>query len=198
DTPEYEPKAENSCAKLAERSGVGPLELVYDWLMANEGEGLVYFPSFNFAYQHLGHLHTLLTHERIMLSLADGGAHVGFICDVSMPTYLLTHWARDRQGEQLPLAFCVKKQSLDTARVYGLHDRGSIEVGKKADLNLIDFAKLKLGLPKMVYDLPAGGKRLTQSAEGYLATYVNGQAIMRGGEATGVMAGKLLRGPRAL
>jgi N-acyl-D-amino-acid deacylase len=195
---DYEPEPSQSAAVYAQTHSQPVLDVLYDWLSAEQGEGLIYFPSFNYANHHLDHLHTLLQHPKTMLSLADGGAHCGFICDVSMPSYVLTHWSRDRsRGPRLPLAQLVKKQTLDTAQVYGLHDRGQLTVGKKADINLIDYAALSLHKPQFVYDLPAGGRRLTQGANGYLATYVAGRCTMQAGQPTGEMAGQLIRGPKA-
>jgi N-acyl-D-aspartate/D-glutamate deacylase len=131
--------------------------------------------------------------------VADAGAHVGVICDASSPTSLLTHWGRDRtRGEKLPLEFLVRKQTHDTARTYGLLDRGVIAPGYKADINLIDFEALRLQRPHIVYDLPAGGRRIIQKADGYRHTFVSGVEVMRGGEATGELPGQLLRGARAV
>jgi len=175
--------------------------VAYDAMLANhgkhDGKGLLYFPVFNYSYGDLSQLHTQLQHPRTMMSLADGGAHVGYVCDVSMPTFMLTHWARDRaRGPKLPLEMLVKKQTRDTAQVYGLHDRGLLAPGMKADVNIIDFDRLQLDLPHFVFDLPAGGRRLTQSAQGYIATLVAGEAIMENGAPTGAMPGALVRGPQ--
>lgn len=195
--PDYEPPPEASVAAIAAREGRAPLEVVYDMLMAQDGEAVVYFPSFNYAYGHLDQLHAQFQHPRTMMSLADGGAHCGYICDASMPTFMLTHWVRGRtRGATIPLELAVKRQTADTAAVYGLHDRGRIAPGLKADLNLIDFDRLRLQPPVVAFDLPAGGRRLVQQAEGYLATFVAGQAIMEQGEPTGAMPGRLLRGPQ--
>ena len=197
--PDYEPAREHSVAAIAEREGRNPLEVVYDMLMAQDGKGIVYFPSFNYAYNDLSQLHTELQHPRTMMSLADGGAHCGYICDVSMPTFMLTHWARDRQrGPTLPLELMVQRQTRDTARIYGLHDRGLLQPGYLADINIIDFDRLQLPPPEVVFDLPAGGRRLVQTAHGYIATLKAGEVIMQGGERTGALPGKLLRGPQAL
>jgi N-acyl-D-aspartate/D-glutamate deacylase len=195
--PDYEPPPEASVAAIAARENRAPLEVVYDMLMAQDGEAIVYFPSFNYAYGHLDQLHTQFQHPRTMMSLADGGAHCGYICDVSMPTFMLTHWVRGRtRGATLPLELVVRRQTADTAAVYGLHDRGRIAPGMKADINLIDFDRLRLHPPKVAFDLPAGGRRLLQRADGYIATLVSGQAIMENGEPTGAMPGRLLRGPQ--
>jgi N-acyl-D-aspartate/D-glutamate deacylase len=137
----------------------------------------------------------MLTHPLTLIGLSDGGAHCGLICDASMPTYLLTHWARDRsRGAGIPLEQVVKLQTSDTARVYGLRDRGLIAPGMKADINLIDFEGLALHAPEMVFDLPAGGRRLVQRADGYRATLCSGEVIFENGEPTGALPGKLVRG----
>ncbi len=197
----YEPRLADSVVVTGQKTGRNPLEVAYDAMLSNggrdDGKGLLYFPVFNYSYGDLSQLHTQLQHPRTMMSLADGGAHVGYICDASMPTFMLTHWARDRsRGPTLPLELMVKKQTLDTAAVYGLHDRGLLKPGLKADINIIDFDRLKLDMPHFVFDLPAGGRRLTQGAEGYVATLVSGQAIMENGKPTGAMPGKLVRGPQ--
>jgi N-acyl-D-amino-acid deacylase len=197
--PDYEPPAEQSIAAIAGREGRVPLEVAYDMLMADEGKGIVYFPSFNYAYNDLSQLHTQLQHPRTMMSLADGGAHCGYICDVSMPTYMLTHWARDRRrGPTLPLELMVQRQTRDTAAIYGLRDRGLLAPGYLADINIIDFDRLRLPPPYVAFDLPAGGRRLVQTAEGYRATLKRGETIMENGERTGALPGRLLRGPQAL
>lgn len=195
--PDYEPAQEMSIAAIAQREGRSPLEVAYDMLMAQDGKGIVYFPSFNYAYNDLSQLHTQLQHPRTMMSLADGGAHCGYICDVSMPTYMLTHWARDRRrGPTLPLELMVQRQTRDTAAIYGLHDRGLLQSGYLADLNIIDFDRLRIPPPYVAFDLPAGGRRLVQTAEGYRATFKAGEAIMENGERTGALPGRLLRGPQ--
>jgi N-acyl-D-amino-acid deacylase len=195
--PDYEPPQERSVAAIAQRDGRTPLEVVYDMLMDLDGKGIVYFPSFNYAYNDLSQLHAELQHPRTMMSLADGGAHCGYICDVSMPTYMLTHWARDRRrGPTLPLELMVQRQTRDTARIYGLEDRGLLQPGYLADINIIDFDRLRIPPPYVAFDLPAGGRRLVQTAEGYRATLKAGQTIMENGERTGALPGKLMRGPQ--
>ncbi|WP_431513661.1 N-acyl-D-amino-acid deacylase family protein [Variovorax sp. DAIF25] len=195
--PDYEPPQECSVAAIAQRDGRTPLEVVYDMLMDLDGRGIVYFPSFNYAYNDLSQLHAELQHPRTMMSLADGGAHCGYICDVSMPTYMLTHWARDRRrGPTLPLELMVQRQTRDTARIYGLEDRGLLQPGYLADINIIDFDRLRIPPPYVAFDLPAGGRRLVQTAEGYRATLKAGQTIMENGERTGALPGKLMRGPQ--
>jgi N-acyl-D-amino-acid deacylase len=198
-SPEYEPEQQNSIASISGREAKSPLDVAYDILMSEEGKGIIYFPSFNYAYNDLSQLHTQLQHPKTMMSLADGGAHCGYICDVSMPTYMLTHWARDRKrGPTLPLELMVKRQTQDTAQIYGMKDRGVLQPGYLADINIIDFDKLSLPSPFVAFDLPAGGRRLVQTANGYLATIKSGQVIMENGEKTGALPGKLVRGPQSL
>jgi N-acyl-D-aspartate/D-glutamate deacylase len=197
EVPDYEPAPETSVAAMAKATGRSELDVVYDILMQQDGQAMVYFPSFNYAHQNLDHIHKLMQHPNTMLSLADGGAHCHYICDVSMPTYMLTHWARDRtRGERLSLEHVVRRQSQDTARVYGLNDRGVLAPGMRADINVIDFDGLQLRSPYMAFDLPTGGKRLKQEADGYIATLVAGESIMENGTETGAMPGKLIRGPQ--
>ncbi|KAA0892598.1 amidohydrolase family protein [Pusillimonas sp. ANT_WB101] len=192
---EYEPAPEHSVAAVARHTGREPLHIIYDWMMEKEGTAILYFPSFNYSNENLDHLHDLLQHEGTVNSLSDGGAHCGYICDVSMPTFMLTHWTRDRtRGAHLPLEWIVKRQTSDTARIYGLTDRGILKPGFKADINIIDMEKLQVHVPEMVFDLPAGGRRLVQRADGYVATLVAGEPIFLNGEATGALPGKLLRG----
>jgi N-acyl-D-amino-acid deacylase len=194
--PEYEPAPEHSIAAMAKRENRSPLDIAYDMLLSDEGKGIIYFPSFNYAYNDFSQLHAQLQHPRTMMSLADGGAHCGYICDVSMPTYMLTHWARDRsRGPTLPLELMVKRQTQDTAQIYAMKDRGVLKPGFLADINIIDFDKLRLPAPYVAFDLPAGGRRLVQTADGYLATIKTGEVIMQNGERTGAFPGKLVRGP---
>ncbi len=193
--PDYEPAPHEHAAAIAQARGISPFEVLYEWLMAENGEGIVYFPIFNYSYHDFSHLHQLLQHPSTMISLGDGGAHVGYISDAALPTFMLTHWTRDRsRGPTLALEDIVRRQTSHTASVYGLHDRGLLQVGKKADVNIIDYERLACEAPYMAYDLPAGGKRLLQKARGYLATLVSGQPIYEGGEPTGALPGALIRG----
>ncbi len=193
--PNYEPAPDEHAAAVARARGVSPFEVVYEWLMADGGAGLIYFPIFNYSYHDFSHLHQLLQHPQTMISLGDGGAHVGYITDAGLPTFMLTHWTRDRsRGPRLALEDIVRRQTSHTASVFGLNDRGLLRAGFKADINLIDYARLSCDAPYMAYDLPAGGKRLLQKARGYLATLVAGQTIYENGEATGALPGRLLRG----
>jgi N-acyl-D-amino-acid deacylase len=197
DPPDYEPGPERSLAGLAAAQGTTPLEVAYDVMAANGGHGLLYIPILNYATGDLDHVREMLLHPRGALGLSDGGAHTGTICDASMPTFMLTHWTRDRsRGETLPLPYIVKKQTHDTARLYGLTDRGTVEAGALGDLNLIDYDALSLGSPFVQRDLPAGGRRLLQRADGYVATIKKGTVTFQGGESTGEYPGRLVRGSR--
>jgi N-acyl-D-aspartate/D-glutamate deacylase len=138
----------------------------------------------------------MIAHSDCVMGLGDGGAHVGIISDASYPTYLLTHWGRDRALGKFDIGFLVKRQTADTAAAVGLHDRGIIAPGMKADINVIDFDRLRIERPVMAFDLPAGGKRLLQGAAGYVATIVSGEIVRRDGETTGALPGKLVRGPQ--
>jgi N-acyl-D-aspartate/D-glutamate deacylase len=196
--PDYEPLPGESVAAMAQRSGRAPLEIVYDLMLENEGQAILYYPSFNYSYENLDHLHQLMQQPYTVNSLSDGGAHCGYICDVSMPTFMLSHWTRDRRrGPLLELEHVVKRQTRDTASVYGLLDRGLLQPGYKADVNIIDPDAVRVHCPEMVFDLPGGGRRLIQRADGYVATLVNGLPIFEGGAATGELPGKLLRGARS-
>jgi N-acyl-D-amino-acid deacylase len=193
----YEPEADRSVAAVAKASGLSVEEVAYDALMEREGRGVLYFPIFNYADGSLAPQHTLLTHPRTRLGLSDGGAHCGAVCDGGMATFMLTHWARDRsRGPKIPLERIVAMQTSETAAFYGLGDRGLIAPGMKADINLIDYEGLSLRMPKMVYDLPAGGRRLIQKADGYVATICSGRVISEHGTPTGELPGVLLRGTR--
>ncbi len=166
-------------------------------MLENAGEGLLYVPILNYSDGDLDPVREMLLHPRAAAGLADGGAHCGVICDASQPTFMLTHWTRDRvRGEGLPLEWVVKKQTHDTARLFGLGDRGTIEPGAVADLNLIDHGRLQLGDPAVVADLPAGGTRLLQGATGYVETIKSGETTFAEGADTGARPGRLLRGAR--
>lgn len=193
----YEPTAEETIAARAAAAGVSPAEYAYDLLMQNEGTGFIYFPILNYADGNLNFLEELQMSDDCVNSLSDGGAHCGTICDAASPTFMLQHWVRDRAGKRITLEHAVKRQARDTALLYGLSDRGLIAPGFLADLNVIDLEKIKLGKPWLAFDLPAGGKRLLQKAEGYEATIKSGQITFRNGEYLGVHPGKLIRGPQA-
>ncbi len=196
--PDYEPNPQENAAAIAERSGKKPLEVVYDWMMDNDGLGIVYFPIFNYSNGDLDHMREMLTHPHTRLGLGDGGAHCGVICDVSIPTYMLAYWSRDRRrGDTIPLEQMVAKQTRHTAEIYGLLDRGLIAPGYRADLNVIDYDRLSIDAPKMVWDLPAGGKRLIQRARGYEATICAGEVVLENDELTEARPGRLVRGQKA-
>jgi N-acyl-D-aspartate/D-glutamate deacylase len=195
DPPNYEPAPEDSIGARAKRTGENPDEIVFDVLTANGGKGFLFFPLHNYFEFNLDNTLTMMRNPNTLFGLSDGGAHVGAICDVSVPTYMLTHWCRDRtRGEKLDLPFVVKSQTRDTAEAMGLLDRGLIAPGYKADVNVIDFENLQLRPPHMVYDLPSGARRLMQEADGYVATIASGVVIYRDGQHTGALPGKLVRG----
>ena len=195
---DYEPTPETSVAAMAKNSNRIPAEILYDMLMENEGKGYIYLPLLNYAYFDFDHIYEMLNHPHTVLSLSDGGAHCGVICDAGFPTYLLSHWVRDRsRGKTIALETAVARQAFETAQLYGLNDRGLIAPGMKADINIIDFEKLDLEDPEMVFDLPAGGRRMIQRATGYLYTIKDGQVTFRGGTPTGKRPGGLIRGPQA-
>ena len=197
DPPDYEPTSERTVAAIAERRGEEPLATMYDLMLESDASALLMLPFYNYAAGNHDAIYEMLTHPAAISGLSDGGAHCGLICDASYPTFLLTHWARDRhRGPKLSLEYVVRKQTLDTATLFGLSDRGVIEVGKKADINVIDMDALTLELPKMVYDLPAGGRRLIQGAKGYDATVVSGAVTRCHGIDTGARPGQLIRGVR--
>lgn len=197
--PDYEPEPEHSIKSRAEAAGVAPVEMAYDALLQREGRELMLFPLANFTDGNHDVVREMNLAEGTVPGLSDGGAHCGVICDASYPTYMLTHWARDRErGERMPLELVVQRQCRDTARQVGLKDRGTLEPGMLADVNVIDFDNLTLRAPEMVFDLPAGGRRLIQRAEGYSATIKRGEVIYRDGEATGALPGQLIRGPQTV
>ena len=192
----YEPNPKtDSIDALAQARRIAPMDMVYDQLLANDGRGMIYMPFFNYSYGDLSMTYELMQHEHTRNGLSDAGAHCGAICDGGMPTFLMTHWVRDRQrGPRLQLEKMVQRQTRKTAELYGLTDRGLIAPGLRADLNLIDFEALTFDMPEMVYDFPANGRRLVQHAQGYVGTFVNGIQTVANDEFTGAMPGKLLRG----
>ena len=198
DDPDYEPAAEDSIAALAAREGRDPAEYAYEVMLEDDGRGFIYLPLLNYSDGHLDHVRELLDHKDTLVSLSDGGAHCGTICDAASTTFMLTHWVRDRsRGSRLTLEQAVYRQTAHTADAYGLHDRGRLQPGMIGDVNLIDLARLRLLKPYLAFDLPAGGKRLLQKAEGYVATIKNGTVTFRDGEPTGARPGKLIRGPQS-
>jgi N-acyl-D-aspartate/D-glutamate deacylase len=198
DEPDYEQTADQTVAAIAARRGVDPAQVALDHMLRNDGHGMLYLPFLNYADGSLDPSYEMLTHPDAVPGLSDGGAHVGMICDGSFPTSNLTHWTRDRtRGPKLAIERMVKAQTRDTALTVGLYDRGLIAPGYRADLNVIDYGRLKLRSPEVAHDLPAGGRRLIQRAEGYVATLVAGQVTYRDGEPTGALPGRLLRGSQA-
>jgi N-acyl-D-amino-acid deacylase len=202
DPPDYEPPAEASVAAIARRRGVTAEEVAYDTLLERDGHQMLYLPFLNYSGFDFEAIREMLLHPRTVIGLSDGGAHCGVICDASTPTFLLTHWARDRhRGGRLGLEQLVSQQTRETASLYGMHDRGVLAPGMKADVNVIDLDALALVAPEMVFDLPARGRRLVQRARGYRMTVVSGAAVAEGGEPTGALPGRLVRGtqpaPRA-
>ena len=193
--PDYEQPPENALGPQARRQGRQPEELAYDAMLSDQGRGMLYVPFLNYADGNLDATREMLRDPRSVPGLSDGGAHCGIICDASFPTYLLTHWTRDRtRGEKLSIPFVVAAQSRKTALSVGLTDRGLLAPGYKADINVIDYDRLHLHPPKVHYDLPVGGRRLLQQVDGYDATIVSGVVTQRGGAATGARPGRLLRG----
>jgi len=199
DPPDYEPTDNKTVAAIARARGTTPEAVALDIMLADDGRGMLYLPFLNYAEGSLDPVKAMLESPASLPGLSDGGAHVGMICDGSFPTTLITHWARDRtRGDKLPLEFLIKRQCHDTAAWVGLKDRGLLAAGYRADLNVIDFEALKLHTPHIVHDLPAGGRRLMQHADGYEATIVAGQVIQRHGSATGAKPGRLVRGAQVV
>ena len=189
----YEPSVMQSFLVQAKQKGIKPLEAIFDHLCAGDGSNLLYFPIFNYNDGNLDVIRQMLAHPRALFGLSDAGAHVGTVCDASFTTFMLTHWVRDRARNKLPLAQAVEMMTRRNARYLGLNDRGVIAAGMRADLNLIDPARLSMGTPELVRDLPAGGKRFLQKAQGYIGTWVNGERVQREGEITTARPGRLVR-----
>ena len=192
----YEPTREESIFGFAKAAGKESAEYAYDQLMADDGNGMIYLPILNYMDGNLDFTKELLQRDDIVASLSDGGAHCGTICDAASPTFLLSYWARDRKAGTIPLELAVKRQCHDTARLYGLNDRGVLKPGYLADINVIDFDALQLLKPWLAFDLPAGGKRLLQKADGYVATIKSGVVTFRDGKMTGALPGIVVRGPQ--
>ena len=198
DSFSYEPTREESVFGFAQAAGKESAEYAYDQLMADDGNGMIYLPILNYMDGNLDFTKELLQRDDIVASLSDGGAHCGTICDAASPTFLLSYWARDRKAGTIPLELAVKRQCHDTARLYGLNDRGVLKPGYLADINVIDFEALKLLKPWLAFDLPAGGKRLLQKADGYAATIKSGVVTFRDGAMTGALPGIVVRGPQSI
>lgn len=197
DAPDYEPDLTQTIGKRAREAGLRVEEYAYDLLLANEGKAVFYQPAANYREGNLHAVREMLGHPRTVVGLADGGAHYGMICDASFPTYLLQRWARDAApAERIPLPQAIAALTSEPAALAGLQDRGRLAPGCKADINLIDLDRLKLHVPTVRHDLPAGGRRMYQGAEGYVATIVSGTVTYRNGEPTGALPGRLVRGQR--
>jgi N-acyl-D-aspartate/D-glutamate deacylase len=196
--PDYEPTPDQAVAALAARRGVDPYEVALDHMLTDGGRGILYLPLLNYPEFTLDPVYEMFQHDCVVPGLSDGGAHMGMICDGSFPTTNLVHWTRDRtRGPRLPLEHMIKGQCRDTAETVGLFDRGVVRPGYRADLNVIDYDRLTLKAPQVAYDLPTGGRRLIQRAEGYTATIVGGQVTYRDGTPTDALPGRLLRGAQA-
>lgn len=194
---DFEPPPTASIAARAAARGVRPEEEALDWLLRDDGEGMLYFPLFNYAGGSLDPTFAMHSHDRVLMGLSDGGAHCGAICDAGMPTFLLTHWTRDRaRGPRLPLERVIRRQTRDTAAFYGLHDRGVLAPGYLADVNALDYGALRSLPTERVTDLPAGGRRLIQRARGYVGTWKRGVRIVADDAPTGALPGRLVRGPQ--
>jgi N-acyl-D-amino-acid deacylase len=194
---DYEPAPEQSVAGVAARQGRTEQEVALEWLLDQDGKALLFAPLGSYVEKNHDAIRAMIEHPASAVGLSDGGAHCGLICDASFPTYLLTHWTRDRtRGDKLPLELVVHKQTKATADVYGLGDRGVLEVGKRADVNVIDLDALQLHVPHMVFDLPAGGRRLVQPVDGYRWTVQSGEVTYVDGQPTGARPGRVVRGRR--
>ena len=197
---DYEQGQSDSIAALAKRDNQTVWEKSYDLLLEEDGYALIYYPVYNYTEMNYDNVLTMMRHDKALPGLSDGGAHVGFICDASFPTYLLSHWTRDRpkRGQEgITLSKAVNMLTSKGADYLGLTDRGRLVVGQKADINIIDYDKLALGVPEMVADLPAGGQRLLQPVNGYKATFVSGQQVIANDEVTTARPGRLVRAGRA-
>jgi N-acyl-D-aspartate/D-glutamate deacylase len=197
DPPCYEPDPADSIAARAARAGRDVYDFYCDLLVDGDGRALMMRPLLNFSYRNLDPVREMLMHPTSAWGLGDGGAHCGTTCDASTPTFMLTHWARDRDHDRLPLEWVVRKMTAETAALYGLRDRGVVKPGMRADLNVIDHERLRLHAPEMVYDLPGDARRFVQRAEGYVATIVSGEVTLVEGDDTGARPGRLIRGARS-
>jgi N-acyl-D-aspartate/D-glutamate deacylase len=198
DYPDYEPDpARDSIMARAQKAGMDPYAYAYDVMMRGDGQGMIYLAVANYRDADLAGTREMISHPRSLVSLSDGGAHCTRVIDASAPSFMLAHWARDRtRGETLPLGDVVKSITHDPATAYGLNDRGVIAPGYLADLNVIDFDRLRLPAPYIAFDFPAGGRRLLQRPEGYVATIKRGAITFRGGTHRGAFPGRVIRGPQ--
>jgi len=193
DPPRYDPTPDTSMASIAKRTGRTAAEVAYDAMLDQDGHGLIYVPAANYVDGNMDAVREMLVHENTVLGLSDAGAHYSLICDATAPTYMLSYWARDRKTDGIPLPGVIHSLTKQGAELMGLHDRGLIAPGMRADINIIDFDNVRLRHPKVIHDLPAGGKRLTQDAQGFVMTIVRGVPTYRNGEFTGALPGRLLR-----
>jgi N-acyl-D-aspartate/D-glutamate deacylase len=194
DPPNYAPPRESGVGYRARAEGRSPFEVAYDLMLEDDGHAMLFSPNSGYGYFSLDGCRELMENPLSVVGVSDGGAHVASICDSSFSTFLLTYWGRDVGNRRFDLGWLIKRATADTAALVGLNDRGVIAPGYKADINVIDFDNLRLARPYMVHDLPEGGKRLLQKAEGYVATIVSGRPVYRDGEATGELPGRLVRG----
>jgi N-acyl-D-aspartate/D-glutamate deacylase len=192
---DLEPTRDNTVVALAKLRGITPEELCYEHLLGNDGHNLIQYPITNYYHYSLDDVHDMLVHPATHFGLGDGGAHCGVACDAGTPTMMLSYWSRDRKrGPKIDIATAVRMITRDTAELYGLQDRGRIAPGYRADINVMDYDKLQLQLPEMVFDLPTGARRLMQRASGYVATFVAGERTIDCDNATGALPGRLIRG----
>jgi len=194
---DYEQTNATSLAALARKNGVDVWEQAYDMLLEDDGKALIYYPVYNYYEMNYDNVLTMMKHPKALPGLSDGGAHVGTICDASFPTYLLSHWTRDRISKGsagIELKRAVQMLTADGADYLGLTDRGRLKVGMRADINIIDYDGLDLAMPEMIADLPAGGQRLIQPVKGYKATFVKGEQVIANDEVTAARPGRLVRG----
>ncbi len=198
DEPDYEPSPSSAVAAIARDRGVEPLEVFYDLLREGNGMALLMRPLLNFSDFTLDAVREMLLHPTSAWGLGDGGAHCNTTCDASTPTFMLTHWVRDREHDRLPLEWAVRKMTAETASLYGFEDRGTLTPGMRADVNCIDLDTLHLELPEMVHDLPGGARRFIQRAQGYRSTMVAGEVVLEDGADTGARPGALVRGAAAV
>jgi N-acyl-D-aspartate/D-glutamate deacylase len=197
--PNYEPSYDDSVEAIAKSKGLAPGDYLYDCMLERDGHELFLVPVLNYSALNADPIREMMYHPNAVLGLGDGGAHCGIICDASIQTFMLSHWVRDRsRGEKIPLEFAVKRMTSDPAKLYGLCDRGVLAPGWRADLNIIDLGEIRLEAPKMIHDLPAGGKRFMQRAKGYRSTIVAGEVTLENDELTGALPGRLVRGAQSV
>lgn len=197
ETPNYEPDRDHSVAGMAKAAGIAPMDMMYDLLLRDGGRELFYQPLGAYGSYNFDYFKKSMGHPNVLFGLSDGGAHCGVIADAGMPSFIMSYWGRDRsKGGRFPLPFLVKKLTSDTARAYGLRDRGELRPGLLADINVIDFDAMRLHRPEAIEDLPAGGRRLVQRVDGYRYTVKSGQVTFENGESTGAFPGRLIRGGR--